>query len=46
MKQEGKRAGFCEAALIGAGAHSLRPDLFTWETKNNFFGSLVTAERL
>ena len=46
MKQEENQAGFYEAALIGAGVHSLRPDLFTWETKIIFFGSLVTAERL
>lgn len=37
LKPEENQAGFCEAALIGAGARNMRPDLFTWETKIIFF---------
>ena len=47
MKQEGERAGFCEAALIGAGARNLRPDFFLLGAKIIFFfGSLVTVPGL
>lgn len=52
MKQEENQAGFCEAALIGAGARNLRPDFFLLGAKIIFFrvpchspGAVVFLER-